>query len=72
MQEKLIQLELLKVVSSLACAAKDILIAWMVLMTLWGMFSGYWAYQAIKRADVSIDYITGTFVANSERPLDRK
>ena len=37
------------------------LIAWMVLMTLWGMFSGWWAYRAIQKLDIKIDYMSGTY-----------
>jgi hypothetical protein len=56
-------------VSSLIEAGKDILIAWMVLMSIWGMFAGIWAYNALKRSDIRIDYMTGTFTVSEERPL---
>jgi len=66
MQEKLIRAELLKMVSRLCVAAKDVLIAWMVLMSLWGLFSAYWTYQAVKQSKLELDYMTGTFTVVNE------
>lgn len=66
MQEKPIRAELLKMVSRLCVAAKDVLIAWMVLMSLWGLFSAYWTYHAIKQSKLELDYMTGTFTVINE------
>lgn len=64
-KEMLVEIAINKI-RSLAEAARAILIAWMVLMTLWGMFSGYHAWKWAQRSQFTIDYITGTFAANGD------
>jgi hypothetical protein len=58
---------LMLALSRAVVVGKDILIAWMVLMTLWGMFSGYHAWKWAQRSEITIDYIAGNFAASGDK-----
>lgn len=62
-KEMLVEMAISKL-HQLVEVARAILIAWMVLMTLWGMFSGYHALKWAQRSNITIDYIAGNFAVD--------